>query len=289
MDEVGSLFDAVEGGGAVSVRNLAMLALMYRAEIKVGALVKLAVHHYDSDAGVLQVPGSRGGPSYGTKLDLISRRMLDDWMSARAGLRLRGTAPLFCTINENRGGSMRTQNVRTMLDPLRERARIQKRVKPEGLRASRVNHRQNETGRFEATIVEYITAEAFRRRYRVAHQKWVDAHQMLETAPDRLAPSIGHLCREAIIEFSDQLAREYDLGPFEAMKTKAKLRAVLEAHGDLSRTVRKSLEALLDYWETVVDLTNRQEHGRGLTADDSRAVVFQTMLVMREVDLALSG
>jgi hypothetical protein len=45
---------------------------------------------------------------------------------------------------------------------------------------------------------------------------------------------------------------------------------------------------LLDYWETVVDLTNRQEHGRDLTADDSRAVVFQTMLVMREVDLALS-
>jgi hypothetical protein len=63
---------------------------------------------------------------------------------------------------------------------------------------------------------------------------------------------------------------------------------VFGAHGDLSRTVRRSLEALLDYWETVVDLTNRQEHGRGLTADDSRAVVFQTMLVMREVDLALS-
>jgi hypothetical protein len=116
-------------------------------------------------------------------------------------------------------------------------------------------HRQNETGRFEATIVEYVNAEAFRRRYRVAYQKWVDAHQMLETAPERLAPSIGHLCREAIIEFSDQLAREYDVGSFEAMKTKAKLRAILEAHGDLSRTIRRSLEALLDYWETVVDLT----------------------------------
>jgi hypothetical protein len=182
-----------------------MVALMYRAEIKVGTLVKIAVHHYDSDAGVLTVPGSRGGPSYKIRVDLISKRMLDDWMTARAGLRLRGTAPIFCAVNENRGGAMRTQNVRTMLDPLRQRAGIQKRVKPEGLRASRAKHRQNETGRFEATIVEYVNAEAFRRRYRVAYQKWVDAHQMLETAPDRLAPSIGHLCREAIIEFSDQL------------------------------------------------------------------------------------
>jgi hypothetical protein len=84
------------------------------------------------------------------------------------------------------------------------------------------------------------------------------------------------------------LAREYDIGPFEAIKTKAKLRAVFDAHGALSLTVRRSLGALLDCWETVVDLTNRQEHGRDLTADDSRAVVFQTMLVMREVDLALS-
>ncbi len=208
-------------------------------------------------------------------------------MTARASLRLRGTAPLFCTITENRGGPMGTQNVRTMLDPLRERAGIQKRVKPEGLRASRAKHRQNETGRFEATIVEYINAEVFRRRYRVAYQKWADAHQMLETAPDRLAPSIGHLCREAIIEFSDQLAHEYHVGPFEATKTNAKLRAIFQTHGDISRTVRRSLEALLDYWETVVDLTNRQEHGRNLTADDSRAVAFQTMLVMREVSLAL--
>jgi hypothetical protein len=288
-DEVGALFDAIKGDGPLSVRNRAMVALMYRAEIKVGALVRIAVHNYESNAGVLTVPGSNGQSSREIRLDLTSKRLISAWMTARAGLRLRGTAPLFCAITENRGGPLRTQNIRMMLDPLRERAGIQKRVKPEGLRASRANHRENEAGRFEATLAEYVNGVGFRGRYPVAYQKWVDAHQMLEAAPDRLAPSIGHLCREAIIEFSDQLAREYEVGPFGANKTKAKVRAIFEAHGDISRTVRRSLEALLDYWETVVDLTNRQEHGRNLTADDSRAVAFQTMLVMREVDLALGA
>jgi site-specific recombinase XerD len=69
-DEVGSLFNAIKGDGPVSVRNRAMVGLMYRAEIKVGALVKIAVHYYDSDAGALAVPGSHGGPSQEIRLDL---------------------------------------------------------------------------------------------------------------------------------------------------------------------------------------------------------------------------
>jgi hypothetical protein len=38
----------------------------------------------------------------------------------------------------------------------------------------------------------------------------------------------------------------------------------------------------------VSDLVQRQEHGSKLVAEDSRRLVFQTMLVMREIDLALS-
>jgi hypothetical protein len=171
---------------------------------------------------------------------------------------------------------------------LRRRTGIQKRVSSEGLRASRVQHRQNETGRFEATIIAYINAEGFRRHYRRAYQKWVDAHQLLETSPERHASPIGHLCREAIIEFSDQLASEYNVEGFTAMQTKAKVRAVFAEHGDVSATLRKAVEALLDYWNALIELANRQEHGRSLTADDSRGVVFQTMLVMREIDRALA-
>jgi hypothetical protein len=72
------------------------------------------------------------------------------------------------------------------------------------------------------------------------------------------------------------------------MQTKAKVRAVFAAQSGLSTSVRRSLEALVAYWETVSDLTQRQEHGADLAAEDSRRLVFQTMLVMREIDLALS-
>ena len=52
------------------------------------------------------------------------------------------------------------------------------------------------------------------------------------------------------------------------------------------------LEALVEYWGTVIDLTQRQEHGAQkegspLTWDDGRRVVFQTACVMFELDRAL--
>lgn len=288
-DEVAALFEAIEGDGLLAVRNRAMLALMYRARVKVGALTKLAVRHYAPETGVLIVPPHHMRQvDESLKLDPIARKMLDDWLEVRVGLRLRATAPLFVVLAENRGRELREQNIRVMLETLRVRARIQKRVRPEGLRASRTQHKESETGRFESGIASYISAEGFRQHYRAAYQKWVDAHQILETAPDRQASTIGHLCREAIIEFSDQLAREYDVGPFEPLKTKAKMRAVFSKREDVSTTLTHSLLTLLAYWESLIELANRQEHGRKLTADDGRAIVFQTMLVMREIDLALA-
>lgn len=146
--------------------------------------------------------------------------------------------------------------------------------------------RDSELGRFEATLVEYISAETFRRRYSDACQKWTDAHQLLEIAPDRYATTIGHLCREAIAEFSDELVRLHDVGSFEALRTKAKMRAVFASEAHLSRTVRKSLEAPLAYWETVSGLADRQEQSGALVVADSRRLVLQTMLVMREIDSA---
>lgn len=48
----------------------------------------------------------------------------------------------------------------------------------------------------------------------------------------------------------------------------------------------------MNYWGAVADLTQRQEHGvqkegEQLVWEDARRVVFQTLLVMFEVDKAL--
>jgi integrase len=289
QEEVAALLDSFSVKTLPGKRSRAMVALMYRAEVKVGQLVDLAVKHYDEPAGALKVPILQGREERRVRLDPSTRRILDEWMEARAELKLRGTAPLFCTIEQVRGGRIRPAYIRTMLTNRAVAVGIQRRVTPEGLRKSRGAHRDNEAGRFEKSIAEYVSAEAFRLRYPVPHRKWSEAHQLLETAPDSLASAIGHLCREAVEEFSDELVQRYDVGPFESNKTKAKVRAVFATQEELSPSVRKSLEALVAYWETVSDLVQRQEHGRRLAAEDGRRIVFQTMLVMREIDLTLSA
>jgi hypothetical protein len=286
--EVEALMNAIPTHSVPGKRLRAIIGLMYRAEVKVGQLSALAFRHYDSTAGALTIPGTQGGPDRVVRLDSVGRQLLGDWLEARKTLNVTKVAPLFCTIQQpRRGAPLSGSAIRTMIKEAGADAGIERRVTPQGLKKSRAHHRDSESGRFEATIIEYVSDESFRGRYPGPHQKWSDAHAILETAPDRLGSTVGHLCREAIQQFSDELVARHGLGPFEANKTKAKIRAVFEADAGVSPTVKRSLEALVAYWETVSDLVQRQEHGSALGEEDGRRLVFQTMLVMREIDIAL--
>ena len=72
--------------------------------------------------------------------------------------------------------------------------------------------------------------------------------------------------------------------------TVTRLRAVLTLlASQLGTTEEPFLNALIAYWGTVSDLVQRQEHGaqkegQPLVWEDARRVVFQTALVMFEVD-----
>lgn len=265
-------------------RNRAIVDLMYYGEVKIGQLLTLNVADYDPERGVMRV-----GAKSVVELAGGSIAILDDWLETRGKLKVRASAPLFCAVEgSSRGRPLKAQNVRNML---RDRGRtlgIQKRVNPESIRVSRREHRMAEANRFERSVAEYVNTEGFRRAYPEAHRKWSDAHTLLETSPDRLATQIGHLCREAIQEFTDQLARQYKLGPFETNKTKNKIAAVFGAHEGASTTVKGAMTALAAYWDAVSDLVQKQEHGSEVAGEDSRRVVFLTMFVMREVSLALS-
>jgi hypothetical protein len=96
-------------------------------------------------------------------------------------------------------------------------------------------------------------------------------------------------------EFADALIKRHGPSNVEPDKAKtvARVRAVLEFYAaKLGRTQKAFLDALLVYWGTVSDLTERQEHGsqnveRPLIWEDAGRVVFQTLVVMFEVDQAL--
>jgi hypothetical protein len=286
-EEVERLLATIPKDSAIGKRRAATVALLYWGELKMGQLLRLGTRHYNEATGELTVPGT--SPPEIRRLDAVPRSYLDDWLSARDELKVSSVAPLLCTLGKpSVGRVLPSSNVRLELSQLREAAGLRKRVSSEGLRNSRAQHRRAEVGRFERTVVEYVNDQDFRARHPTAWLKWSEAHSLLETSPTSAATVIGHLCREAINEFSDGLVREHGLEDrFASNQTKNKVKAIFATLPLMSREVRRSLEALVDYWCTVSDLAQRQEHSATLTEDDSRRMVFQTMVVMREIEMAV--
>lgn len=147
--------------------------------------------------------------------------------------------------------------------------------------------------RIEKTVKNYIDSNNFAKKYPKPYEKWCSAEKLLwETDSKEQSTLIGHLCREAVQEFTDCLVSVHkpSNAPKEKSKTVARLKAVIgiqkKALGD---TERAFLVALVDYWGVVNDLIQRQEHDSQkedypLIWEDARRVVFHTLIVMFEID-----
>lgn len=146
-------------------------------------------------------------------------------------------------------------------------------------------------------IKSYIDSNNFQKKYPEAYREWFDASTILWKADsEKLQTTIGHHCREAIQEFASTLVSQHN--PPDVDQNKAhdinRIKAVLTHHGShLGNTEKDFLVALLEYWKTISALIQRQEHGgqrekENLVWEDGRRIVFQTVIVMYEVDRALS-
>lgn len=153
------------------------------------------------------------------------------------------------------------------------------------------------TQQVEETLLRYLDSDAFRRSYSEAHRKWAEAAELLwKSDSQQQLTTIGHLCREAIQEFATALVDRHQPTGVDADKahTVARIQAILNQHASrMGTTVAPFLKALLGYWGTVSDLVQRQEHGaqkdgHALIWEDGRRVVFQTAVVMFEIDRTLS-
>jgi hypothetical protein len=140
---------------------------------------------------------------------------------------------------------------------------------------------------------DYLETESFRRRHEAAVAKWVEAERLQWSADSQqAATTIGHLCREAMQLFASDLVQAAGVtADANAQNTVNRVRLVLGTR--LPAGGRRALaDALIGYWGTVADLTQRQEHGAQrdqapLTWEDSRRVVTQTLMVMYELDREL--
>jgi len=145
----------------------------------------------------------------------------------------------------------------------------------------------------EEQVQSYLNGNYFNRAYPRAYKKWTEAGRALAAAdPAPQLSTVGHLCREAMLEFTEELLRARSIRSAEPDKGKtvARMRTIIS-------TIRSQahvafLDALLEYWGTVSDLVQRQEHGATreeaqLTWEDGRRVVFHTAIVMFEFDKAV--
>jgi len=148
----------------------------------------------------------------------------------------------------------------------------------------------------EEELTHYLDGQAFQKRYPRAYRKWSEAAEMLwSSESERQLTTIGHLCLEAMQEFATALVDRYQPSGVDTDKARdvARIKAVLKQHASkLGTTAGPFLDALVAYWGTLSDLVQRQEHGgqkegRPLVWEDGRRVVFQTAIVMFEIDRAL--
>lgn len=128
--ETETLLEAIEGEGALALRDRAMLEVLYGAGLRVSELVGLALGALDRRAGLLRVLG-KGGRERIVPLGEPALRALERYLAeGRPKLARRARAAPAALFLSNRGAAMTRQNFFTRLRALARRA---------GLRADRVS------------------------------------------------------------------------------------------------------------------------------------------------------
>jgi hypothetical protein len=150
--------------------------------------------------------------------------------------------------------------------------------------------------RVEEAVRRYLSGDRFRARHPEAYAKWEQAENLLwESDSQKHLTTIGHNCREAMQAFGTSLLRHHPTSsaPSEATATKNRVAAVIKEHGSLGNSRAAFAVDLLALWNSVVDLSQRQEHGSAkegdpLTWEDGHRLVLFTFFTMFELDRLLT-
>ena len=130
-DEVARLIRACSTRAPTGVRNRALIAVLYRAGIRLGEALSLQPKDLDSDAGTLTVLHGKGDRRRTVGMDPGAFAMVERWMDVRRKRGIRSRAPVFCTLD---GRPLKDAYVRALFPRLARKAGIEKRVHAHGLR-----------------------------------------------------------------------------------------------------------------------------------------------------------
>jgi integrase/recombinase XerD len=128
--EVDALLRGCSGRAPTGIRNRALIAVMYRAGLRIAEALALRPADVNLADGTVRVLHGKGDKSRTVGLDAGAMAVVARWMDRRREFGFRN-GPLFCTLA---GGPLSDRYVRDMLKRLAARAGLEKRVHPHGLR-----------------------------------------------------------------------------------------------------------------------------------------------------------
>lgn len=133
-EEVGALMRAASPTSSTGLRTRALVAILYRAGLRITEALTLTPADLDTAGAQLRVHG-KGDRWRVVGLDLGAVAIIERWTDRRAELDIPRGAPLICTIQgPTRGGRVGAAHVRRQIAALARRAGIERRVHPHGLR-----------------------------------------------------------------------------------------------------------------------------------------------------------
>lgn len=128
--EVEALIDQCSNVSRIGVRNRALIIVLWRAGLRISEALSLRGSDIDLQRRTVRVLHGKGNKARTAHLDAGAMAQVARWMDARKAAGIRN-GPLFCTLD---GGRLNDRYVRPLLARLAEKAGIDKRVTPHGLR-----------------------------------------------------------------------------------------------------------------------------------------------------------
>ena len=133
-DETNAVLAACSRRGVAGIRNRALIAVLYRCGLRIGEALALKPADLDRATGTVRVLRGKGGKARTVGIDAGALAIVEQWLSKRATLGIRG-GPLFCTFSaHSKGQVIDASYVRHLLPRLRKKANVAKRVHAHGFR-----------------------------------------------------------------------------------------------------------------------------------------------------------
>jgi integrase len=123
----------------IVARDRALLVVLWRCGLRIAEVLSLRPKDLDLARGGIHVLRGKGAKDRWVGLDPLAARFLERWLHVRREIGVPASAPLFCTVlqQRHRDGEWRAMSdayVRNWLKALAMKAGIEKRVHPHGFR-----------------------------------------------------------------------------------------------------------------------------------------------------------